>query len=238
MADLENDNLRGLYPVDFILELAILEELEWFRANPNTAPDAVFGQLKPTYLATRGYGDTKIREMRDFINKTNIPVVQHWSLVDAHLPCFSIQLMDGREDETKVGMGDFLEELDTLDVNDVPEKREEILYTAMSDSLQIGIHATGTPDIVKYLYALLVSAFMRRDRLQKRGFNLVTWQATDLSRINEYLPEHIYSRFVNFSVVTFPTFVSEDEMQLIDTIEGVHIEPTDPGGITPDDISQ
>jgi len=98
---LENAERRGIYPVDFVIETVIRAGLDWFRDTPD-AGTKVFGQLTAPWLSK--YGASKISEIADYINTTDIKVVQHFSLIDQHVPCFSIQLLDGTEREDRAGL--------------------------------------------------------------------------------------------------------------------------------------
>lgn len=229
---LEVENLFGVYPIDFILEGVIIDGIQWFRDNPETAPNEVFGQLDVSYLTN--YGQKKIDEIQTFINDTEITVVQHWTMIPTKTPCFSIQLQDGREDESHAALDDFAEDLD--EINGGILTRREIAYAAITDQMQIGIHASNQPDLVKYLYYLLVHILVSNgDTLKDRGLQMHSWSATDLSRMNEYLPEGVYSRFVNFTSFSTPRFVMRDAT-ILDTITGVQVQDSDPtAGITLDE---
>ena len=195
----------GLYPVDFILETIIQGGLDWFLTDPDSAVK-VFGHLKDPWLADR-YGDAKITEIKNFITKYKIKIVQHFSLVDVEVPSITIQLLDGSEMVERAGLNDFQEQIDTLDVNNMVVGRKEVGYIPVIDNIQIGIHSIQTPDLVKYLYYLVVyilSAF--KPDLEKKGMNLGTFRATDLSRLNEFMPENMYSRFINFTVFSVASF--------------------------------
>lgn len=234
----------GLFPVDFILETILKAGLEWFRTD-EMAGKKVFGHLKDPWLASK-YGQAKIDEITNYVKKYEIKIVQHWSLIDANVPCISIQLMDGYEMTERAGFGDFKGNIDVLLATAEGEQavigRTEVGYAAISDNMQIGIHANETPDLTKYLYYLVIyilAAF--KGEMENRGLQLGTFRATDLSRMNEYLPEHIYSRFINFTVFTMPSF-DKGIVPIIEKIMGVHINPSDIDsielGIKPVDIEK
>ncbi len=228
MTALESDSLSGVYPIDFLLQTVIEESLELFRSSPENAPNAVFGHLAATYLSK--YGQKKIDEIAKYIRETQIPVVQHWSLVPEQVPCFSIQLMNSKEDEQYAGMGDHVENVDVLNEEETAiEKRTAFLYSPMSDEVQIGIHNSITPDLTKYLYYLLVHTFITsKETLIRRGLELTTWNATDISRINDYLPENIYSRFINFTAFSTPRFSLDEDVSIV---TGIELFPDDITGI-------
>ena len=231
MAVQESELFFGAYPVDFILETVIKEGLASFRNDSENAPNLIFGHLAASYLQT-DYGQKKIDEISKFIRETKIPVVQHFSLVDVSVPCFSIQLLDGKEDESYAGLGDFNQRLTTLNSDETAViDIQELLYASISDTIQIGIHTAITPDLTKYLYYFLVNLFITKKQVFiNRGLQLTSWSATDISRLNEWLPNNIYSRFVNFSVFTTPKFNTGISEEIITDID-ISADPDDTGGI-------
>jgi hypothetical protein len=101
----------------------------------------------------------------------------------------------------------------------------------MNDSVHIGIHANNIPDLVKYLYYLVIyilSAF--KPELEARGLQLGTFRATDISNLNQYLPENMYSRFINFTVFSVATF-SKGAVPIIERIMGLSIATGPASGI-------
>lgn len=241
----------GVYPVDFTLEAVLRAGIDWFLSNPD-APNCVFGHLLSPWLNTK-YGQAKIDEIGDFIKKYEIPIVQHWSLIPERVPCISIQLLDANEEEMRAGLGDHQTMMDTLDMNQNVIGREEVGYSPIIDSIHIGIHANQTPDLAKYLYYLVVYLLNGfKPQLQERGLLLSTFRATDLSRMNEYLPENIYSRFINFTCYTIAPY-KRSELPIIDEILGISVpeagsedvekdlennDPFDEDGLRLKDISQ
>lgn len=213
----------GIFPVDFILETIIRAGLDWFRTTPD-APGRVFGQLKAPWLSAR-YGQKKIDEIADYIKKFEIRIVQHYSLIAKQTPCISIQLLEANEETSRAGFEDHLREVDNLNsANDAVLGRESQGYVPIIDNMHIGIHASETPDLVKYIYYLLIyllSAF--KTDLQDRGLMLTTFRATDLSRINEYLPSNVYSRFINFQTFTIAPY-KKDDLPIIDEILGLTVD--------------
>lgn len=218
----ENKEL-GIFPVDFLLETIINAGLEWFRTTPE-APKEVFGHLRTPYLSGK-YGEAKIEEIAAYIRKYEIRVVQHFALIDQTVPSISIQLLDGSEMTERAGLADFKETIDVLDADDVVKGRTEIGYAPVMDNIQIGIHAINTPDLTKYIYYLVIYILCSfKPELEARGLQLGTFRATDLSRLNDYLPENMYSRFINFSVFTIASF-SKGIVPIVEKIMGVHVNP-------------
>lgn len=227
--------VSGMFPTDFILQAIIETGLAWYRANPSVAGNAVFGQLNGPLLAAR-YGSAKITELTTFITTTNIPVVQHWSLVGKVLPCFSIQLMNGGEAENEAALGDLAEVYTTLDGNGLPLTRNSYAYSPIRETIQVGVHAATTPDYAKYLYYFFAYVMMAfKLTLEENGLELTTFEATDVSRLNEFLPENVFTRFVNVRMRTSPEFTPQVADQLITAIQGVQIAPI--GNLVPVSIN-
>ncbi len=230
----------GIYPVDFIVEQTIRAGLKWFRETPE-APKQVYGHLSVPFLSDK-YGQSKIDEIANYIKTTDIRIVQHWALIDQSVPNISIQLLDGVEREDRAGLDDHAAEFDVInEVDGAVLGREQVGYAAISDNMHIGIHAITTPDLTKYLYYLIIYILMAfKPQLQERGIQLSTFRTTDVSRLNEYLPDNMYSRFINFSVYTEAPF-KKDSLPIIEEIIGVHVEePLDEisGGIGINNIQQ
>jgi len=218
----ELQDYPGLFPVDFILETVLRAGIDWFKTDPK-APSSVFGNLKAPWLAVK-YGEGKIKEIADFIKKYEIRIVQHWALIDQQLPTLSIQLLDGNEIEERAALADHQGSLDVLDADDMVKGRRDVGYSPIIDNIHIGIHNINTPDLTKYLYYLVIyilNAF--KPQLEERGLQLGTFRATDLSRMNDYLPENMYSRFVNFTVFSIARF-DKGDVPIIEKIIGLHLD--------------
>jgi hypothetical protein len=220
----------GLLPIDFVLETAILNGLDWFRNEPG-AKNKVFGHLRDPWLADR-YGQAKIDEVHAFIVKYQIKVVQHFALIDMEVPCISIALMDGSEMVERAGMADFQQTIDVLDAENMVKGRTEVGYIPVLDNIQLGIHSINTPDLVKYIYYLLIyilSSF--KVEMELKGIHLGTFRATDLSRMNEFLPENMYSRFINFTSFSLASY-DKGSVPIITKVTGVSFPPSTLGGGT------
>jgi hypothetical protein len=198
--------LFGMYPMDFILEVIFEEGLEWFR-NDKDAPNLVYGNLNKEILKSR-YGQNKIDEISQWINDTEIRITQSWPTGAEQTPTISINLANGQEFEQHAALDDFAGNVDVLggDDNSVVD-RSEIGYSAIQDELLIGIHTAGTPDKTKYIHMLvlyLLNSYV--DVLDSEGFFNVSFKSTDLSRLNEYLPQNMFSRFISITGETFAKF--------------------------------
>jgi hypothetical protein len=215
----------GVLPVDFLLETILDAGIAWYRSNINNSK-VVFGWLGTSWLNSK-YGQAKIDEIWNYINKYELPIVQHFALIDQTRPCISIQLLDGSEMIERTGLADHGGVVDTI-VGGELTGRKEIRYSPIVDNIHIGIHVINTPDLAKYIYYLVIyilNAF--KPQLEERGLQLSTFRATDISRLNEYLPENMYSRFVNFSVFSIAK-IDAGDMPIVDEILGIHMtdEPT------------
>ncbi len=219
-ADVADSPYYGAVPVDFMLESVLLDGLEWFRTDPE-AKNFVFGWLAHPILAK--YGQNKIDEIAAYINRYEVAVVQSFALIPKEVPSISLQLLDGGEQLERTGLNDFQRTLNTFDTNDDFAGRFEDGYSPIGDSVHLGIHTINTPDLAKYLYYLVIYVLSEKKlELEDAGLILGTFRATDLSRLNDYLPENMYSRFINFSVSSLMRF-RKGSVPVLDTIRGVHV---------------
>jgi hypothetical protein len=199
----------GLYPIDFMLEAVLKLGLQHFRQTPDLA-NRVYGHLLSGPLS-RKYGQSKIDEIREYINSTDIGIIQGFPMTSENSPTISLNLNDGSEDEKYSGLDNFGGELDTFGSDGSVVARENLGYATMRDTVIIGIHAIGGPDKTKYLYYLIAYILIAyKEQLEERGLTLSTFQATDLSRLNDYLPEGMFSRFITFSALTTVKFKKAD----------------------------
>jgi hypothetical protein len=65
--------------------------------------------------------------------------------------------------------------------------------------------------------------------MESRGMHLGTFRATDLSRLNEYLPENMYSRFINFTSFSIASF-DKGIVPIVENIIGVSVPIAPPSG--------
>ena len=210
----------GVLPVDFLLETVLEAGLTWYLSDINNSK-LVFGHLGTGWLNSK-YGQAKINEIWNFINKYELPIVQHFALIDQTRPCISIQLLDGSEMTERAGLEDHGGVVDTITDGQLTG-RKEVRYSPIIDNIHIGIHVINTPDLAKYIYYLVIyilNAF--KPQLEERGLQLSTFRATDISRLNEYLPENMFSRFINFSVFSIAK-VDSGDMPLVENILGINM---------------
>jgi hypothetical protein len=105
------------------------------------------------------------------------------------------------EDESKASLDDSMG--DALVFNQSTgylEETDVIGYSPIRDNILLGIHGGETPDLPKYLYMLVVYILNSyKYDLMTKGIFLGTFSMTDISRMNDYLPDNVYSRFMTFS---------------------------------------
>lgn len=217
----EQEFRYGIYPTDFLIEAIIRSGLEWFLNTPE-APNQVFGHLTSPLLDAR-YGQAKIDEIAAYIRKYEITVVQHFSLMDTRVPAISIQLLDGSEAVERAALADFQTHIDSLDASNAVKGRVEVGFSPIIDNVHIGIHSIDTPDLTKYLYYLVAYVLnVFKPEFDRLGIYLTTFRATDISRLNDYLPENMYSRFINFQALTLASY-DRGTLPIIEKILGVHV---------------
>jgi len=219
------DQGTGVFPVDFLIEDVLRVGLKWFLSDPS-APDAVFSHLSTQFLDPK-YGEAKVQEIISFLKKYQLNIVQSFAMIPQQLPCLSIQLLDGREDIPHTGLNDHEGYADVLNANQEVMGRSQIKYSPISDTVHIGIHTADTPDLTKYIYYLVVYILLLfKPDLRERGLHLSTFAATDLSKLNEYLPSNVYSRFINFSCISFAR-IDAGQLPIVKKFVGVNIAPSD-----------
>jgi len=213
----ESIKYYGVYPVDFLIESVLEDGLDWFRSNPE-APNLVFGHLVNPLLSAK-YGQSKIAEISEYIRSKKIRIFQSFPLDGEQSPCVSINLSSSTENIATAGLNDYYEDDDVLGSDDSIVSRTEVGYTSLSDNVLIGIHAVGGSDIVKYLYMLFLYILnSQREVFEEEGLLNLTYSATDMSRLNEYLPSNMYSRFITVNVLNFARF-KKRTMPIIESIE-------------------
>lgn len=229
----------GVLPVDFLLETVLAAGLQWFKTDP-IAYKKVYGWLYSPFLNAK-YGEAKALEIKNFIIKYDVKIVQSFALIDHSVPSISIQLLDGNELTERASLQDFDRNIDELNINNELIGRTEVSYSPISDNVHIGIHVQNTPDLAKYLYYLVIYILNTfKPKLQEQGLQLGTFRATDISKLNEYLPENLYSRFINFTVYT-PASFDRGAATLIENFIGLSADQiasdtgmgnSDPAGLT------
>ena len=206
---IETERRTGVYPSDFLLEQVLDAGLDWFRKNPD-APSLVFANLLRPELESR-YGQEKINEIATYIRSTQIRVLQSFPVEDQQAPTISINMNSSGEAQELGGLDKFAERLTDFDALGNIVGGQELGYHPITDSLLVGIHSVGTADKVKYLYYIVVYILMSlRSQLEETGMFNMTFQATDLSRLNEFLPANMFSRFLTVNFTSMAMFKKAD----------------------------
>jgi hypothetical protein len=150
-----------------------------------------------------------------------ISIVQSWRDIPERIPCIFIQSVASVEDVSKTMFNDFSGDIDTFTGPDLTGRSSQHTIP-LNDHIQIGIH-TSTPGgatSLRWLYALVVYFLIsRKEDLSAKGIELSTFSATDFNRLNEYLPEEIFSRYINFSFLNYVSFTSLTPEVLVDEID-------------------
>jgi hypothetical protein len=76
---------------------------------------------------------------------------------------------------------------------------EDYKETPLIENIQIGIHAGEETNLCKYMYYMLLYFLQsRRMELENIGVQLHTFSVTEFTKILDYMPDNVMSRFVNF----------------------------------------
>lgn len=205
----EQERFTGVYPSDFLLEQVLDAGFDWFRKTPE-APNLVFQNLLRSELDKR-YGQEKIDEIATYIRNTQIRVLQSFPVEDQQAPTISINMNNSGEAQELGGLDKFAERVMDFDALGNSTGGQEYGYHPITDSLLVGIHSVGTADKVKYLYYIVLYILMSlRAQLEESGMFNMTFQATDLSRLNEFLPANMFSRFVTVNLTSMAMFKKAD----------------------------
>lgn len=206
---IEQIKYTGVYPSDFLLEQVLDAGFNWFRTDPD-APNQVFQNLLRGELEKR-YGQEKIDEIATFVRGTQIRVLQSFPVEDQQAPTISINMNNSGEAQELGGLDKFAERIMDFDSLGNVVGGQELGYHPITDSLLVGIHSVGTADKVKYLYYIVIYILMSlRSQLEETGMFNMTFQATDLSRLNEFLPANMFSRFVTVNFTSMAMFNKAD----------------------------
>lgn len=201
----EIDKHMGIYPCDFLLEQALDSGFDWFRKTPG-AGSMVFGNLTRPELNSR-YGQPKIDEITAFVKNTQIRILQSFPVDDQQAPVLSINMNSSSETQELGGLNRFAMRLEDLASTGEVMGAREVGYHPVTDSLLVGIHAVGSADKVKYIYYLTLYVLMSlRAQLEETGMFNMTFQATDLSRLNDFLPANMFSRFITVNFTSLALF--------------------------------
>ena len=96
---------------EFVIETVLRDGLGELQATPAKLDD-IFGKFLEAQFNNQ-YGQTKINQIKTYIQNNQVRIVQSWSLVPTSVPCFSIQLIRADESEEIQNLGNDYLELDT-----------------------------------------------------------------------------------------------------------------------------
>lgn len=169
------------------LQRVIQIGLKNLRDNP-AAFREVFAQYNSDAMAA-SYGEAYIDKIQSWFNSTKVPVVQAWSFDPQKVPAISIHLADESEDESKAAVGDYFG----------MGEDSEILTGPATVSLDIGIHADKTKDVVLWMYYIVVY-ILYKEKVTARGLGLLlyTYRANEYNKESKYMADNVWSRWVRF----------------------------------------
>ena len=96
---------------ELVLESVIRDGLGAIRADLDILDD-LFSKFNLAYFSTQ-YGQSKIDEIKTYIQNNQIRIVQSWAMVPMSVPCISIQLEAASEDPDIQQFSNEYEEIDT-----------------------------------------------------------------------------------------------------------------------------
>jgi len=207
---------------DLVIE-SILREGLTDLTNPANIDDrlaVVYAQLKDSFLSTE-YGQTEIDRYKTFLTDNKIDIVHNWRMVADRLPCIYIQNVSSMEDTSKSFINDYTGDVDTLGGGVITERKEENTMS-VQDTVQVGIHVADPagPTALRWLYAtVLYFLVSRKQDMVDRGMELSTWQTTDFNRLNEFLPENVFSRYISLNFLNYFSFTKREPELIADSID-------------------
>lgn len=90
---------------ELVIESVIRDGFTNARKNSEAVISDVFGNLTRAF-AEKKYGEREIAKIQKLVEEKEVSVVHAFSMVQANLPCISIQLLGDNEDESKASIGD------------------------------------------------------------------------------------------------------------------------------------
>jgi hypothetical protein len=163
------------------------------------------------------YGQSYIDEIKVWLTKTKIPVVQAWHLNMQQVPQIGIQLATEQEDEGKAAIGDHWDEGEEGNVG----------VGVFNVNLDIIIMGTKNTDEVLWLYYIVnYILFKRKRHAEALGLQLHTFMATDYNKDMVRMPENVYSRIIRFRTTVQNFWSSEPYLNLDDLEVGITYEST------------
>ena len=226
---------------DFVLQKTIKETLTEI-ANDEAIIQFLFGQFKEAHLSEI-YGQKEIDSLVEFLKKDQIKVVTSWNMIDVKYPSYSIQLLNNEEIDNEALLDDHgIEEFLDADGNVINKNppiicgdgsgvyppvipthssKRDVFSTSIREHLMVGCHAT-EPNIARYMAWLLQFIIRsKKNTLISRGINRISLSFSDFNRMNDLLPENIFTRFANLSLQHFLSFTEDD--LLLDDTTGINV---------------
>lgn len=109
---------------DLIIESILRDGFANARRD-ETIIDDVFCDLSMPF-ASKKYGEKEINKIKDMIRNKEVSIVHSFNLVNANMPCISIQMSDDRENPDRSHMGDMIH-YSTIPFN-TPEKIQATIF--------------------------------------------------------------------------------------------------------------
>lgn len=221
------DPIYGFLPIEFMLENLFEKGLDWFK-NEAGAANEVYGHLLRGTLAEK-YGQEKVDEIFEYITTNKLEIMQAFPISEEQAPSISLNIANAMENVAEAGLDDFAGSLDDTDSEGNVIGRTDLGYIPMSDSILVGIHATGSPDKCRFIYMLacyILAKFKHElmedvDKATNGAYN-ITFNATDLSRLNEYLPQNMFNRFITVQTSS-RALILKGKAPILGTIES-HVD--------------
>jgi hypothetical protein len=189
--------------------------LKNLRDNPNALRN-IFAQYESEPMKA-SYGPAYVDKIVAWFNDTKLPIVQSWSFDPQRVPAISIHLADESEDESKVAVSDFFG----------MGEDNEILVGPATVSLDIGIHADKTKDVVLWMYYIVVY-ILYKEKVTGRslGLQLYTYRANEYNKESKYMADNVWSRWVRFKC-TVQHYVDGDTLTSPEVDYSIYAESID-----------
>lgn len=217
--------MGDVMPIIYMPELMMQKVIEmgiWdLQQNPDKL-DYIFN----TYMLDEFtlYGPKYVQEIKDWITKTDIPVVQSWSFNPDRIPCISVHLNSEVEDIDKAAINDYW---------GYDGGNSRVGVGVFNISLTMGIHASKNGNHVLWLYYMLHHIFFTYKLfIEKMGLQLHTFTGGDYIHDQKYMANNIWSRWVNFNctVQNCWKITSEQDYSII---LKAYLESSNPDNVEP-----
>lgn len=157
----------------------------------------------------RDYGAAYINNIKTWLQNTEIPVIQAWSLNPQIAPQIAIRLASEQEDESKAAMSDFWG----------TDSFGEVGTSPFVVNLDILIMTSRNSDECLWLYYIVsYILFTSKREAERLGLQLQTFSATDNIREMSKVTDNIWVRTIKFRCIV-QNFWRSEEFRQIDGIE-------------------